>query len=355
MWRRFHGAPPWWPANEPWPPPGRAWRRGRARFVRRVGVAFAALLLLSVFGAGSIVSMLFGGRRMAWVFWPFLWPVLIGLFFVAMRRFGLPWGDVVEAADRVAGGDYAARVPEHGPSSLRTVSRAFNGMAARLEAQDRQRRQLMADIAHELRTPLSVIQGRLEGLIDGVYPRDDTQLRQVLDDARMLSRLVDDLRTLAHADSGTLALQKEPTDLGALAHEVMETFSADAAGGGVSLHADVPAELPLVAVDPFRLREVLINLVSNALRHTPAGGSITIAIQPGPGRVAVTVADTGTGIAPEETSKIFDRFYRGRTSHGSGLGLTIARNLVTAHGGEIGCDSRPGAGTTFTVTLPLGG
>jgi two-component system OmpR family sensor kinase/two-component system sensor histidine kinase BaeS len=325
------------------------------RLVRRLGFAFAALLLLSVFGTGSIFSLLLGHRG-GFVFWPFLWlfwPFLIFLFFTAMRRFAMPLGDVVEAADRVATGDYTARVSEHGPSSLRTVGRAFNSMAARLESQDRQRRHLMADIAHELRTPLSVIQGRLEGVLDGVYPQDEAQLRQVLDDARMLSRLVDDLRTLAHAEGGTLTLQKEPTDLGVLAHEVIETFSADASGGGVSLHLEASAELPLVAVDPLRIREVLMNLVSNALRHTPDGGSITIAIRADTRRLVVTVADTGIGMASEETARVFDRFYKGRTSQGSGLGLTIARNLVTAHGGEIGCESRPGTGTTFTFALPF--
>jgi signal transduction histidine kinase len=244
-------------------------------------------------------------------------------------------------------------VPEQGPRSLRAVAHAFNSMTARLEMQDRQRRHLLADIAHELRTPLSVIQGRLEGVLDGVYPRDEAQIRQVLGDARTLSRLVDDLRTLAHAESGTLALDKEPTDLGVLAHDVIDTFSAEAAAGGVSLQLEATAEPPLVLVDPLRIREVLINLMSNALRHTPAGGSVTIAIRAESNRVVVQVADTGKGMTPEETSKVFERFYKGPQSRGSGLGLTIARNLVIAHHGEIRCDSRPGTGTTFTFTLPL--
>ncbi len=347
--RSYRRAPPWWPVNEPWPPV-RPWRRGRTRFVRRAWLAFAALFFVSAFGVGSLTSVFFGDHRRGVIF---LWPFLFFLFVFAMRRFALPMGDVVEAADRVAGGDFAARVPEHGPRSLRVVAHAFNSMTARLEMQDRQRRHLLADIAHELRTPLSVIQGRLEGLLDGVYPRDETQIRQVLGDARTLSHLVDDLRTLAHAESGTLTLDKEPTDLGVLAHDVMDTFSAEAAAGGVSLHLEAPAELPLATIDPLRIREVLMNLMSNALRHTPPGGSVTIAIRAEPNRVAVQVADTGTGMTPEETLKVFERFYKGRQSRGSGLGLTIARNLVTAHGGEIRCDSRPGTGTTFTFTLPL--
>jgi signal transduction histidine kinase len=310
------------------------------------------VFLLSVFGVGSIVSALFGRRWHGVVFWPLIWPFFFLLFVAAMRRFALPLGDVVEAADKVAGGDYTARVSEGGARSFRTLGRAFNSMAARLEMQDRQRRHLMADIAHELRTPLSVIQGRLEGVLDGVYPRDETQIRQVLDDTRTLSRLVDDLRTLAHAESGTLALEKESTDLGVLAHDVIDTFSGDAAVRGVSLHLDAPADLPLMVVDPLRIREVLINLLSNALRHTPAGGSITIAIRMERDRAVVHVSDTGTGMAPEETSRVFERFYKGATSHGSGLGLAIARNLVTAHGGDVSCESRLGAGTTFTFTVP---
>jgi two-component system OmpR family sensor kinase/two-component system sensor histidine kinase BaeS len=321
--------------------------------MRRAGVAFAALFFLSVFGVGSIVSMLAGGRRVGFAIWPLVWPFLFFLFVVVIRRFALPMGDVVEAADRVASGDFAARVPEQGPRSLRAVAHAFNSMTARLEMQDRQRRHLLADIAHELRTPLSVIQGRLEGVLDGVYPRDEAQIRQVLGDARTLSRLVDDLRTLAHAESGTLALDKEPTDLGVLAHDVIDTFSAEAAAGGVSLQLEATAEPPLVLVDPLRIREVLINLMSNALRHTPAGGSVTIAIRAESNRVVVQVADTGKGMTPEEASKVFERFYKGPQSRGSGLGLTIARNLVIAHHGEIHCDSRPGTGTTFTFTLPL--
>ena len=354
MWHRLHRrrAPPWWPANEPWPPAGRPLRRHRTRLVLRAGVVFAALCFFSVFGVGSIASALFGARWPGFVLWPFVWPFLFVLFVAAMRRFALPMADVVEAADRVAGGDFSARVSEHGPPSLRMVGRAFNSMTMRLQMQDRQRRHLMADIAHELRTPLSVIQGRLEGVLDGVYPRDETQIRKVLDDTRTLSRLIDDLRTLAHAESGTLALEKELTDLGVLAHDAMETFSAEAATGGVSLHLEAPGDLPLAAIDPLRIREVLMNLMSNALRHTRAGGSVTIAIRAESNRVVVQVADTGKGMTPEETSKVFERFYKGPQSRGSGLGLTIARNLVTAHGGEIRCDSVAGAGTTFTFTLP---
>jgi signal transduction histidine kinase len=219
---------------------------------------------------------------------------------------------------------------------------------------DRQRRQLMADIAHELRTPLSVIQGRIEGLLDGVYPRDDGQLSQVLAETRMLARLIDDLRTLAHAEGGTLTLQKEPTDVAILAQEVVDAFAGEAMSGDVSISLSAPPNLPLVCVDPLRLREILINLLSNALHHTPAKGVISIDLSAISDRMTVKVADTGTGIAADDLPRIFDRFHKGATSRGSGLGLAIARNLVAAHGGDIQAESQPGRGTTITFSLQTG-
>jgi two-component system sensor histidine kinase BaeS len=358
MWHRHRSRPPWWPESEPWPPVNRRahWQRGRARFVRRVALAFGALLFLSALGISTLVSMLFGGRGPAGTT-PIAVIILFCLFLagvlaLTMRRVGGSLGDVVEAANRIASGDYAARVAEHGPPSLRIVGQAFNGMAARLEAQDGLRRQLMADIAHELRTPLSVIQGRVEGVIDGVYPRDDAQLGQVLVETRMLARLVEDLRTLAHTESGMLTLQKEPTDVATLAREVVDAFSAEANTGLSSIRVDAPPDLPLVPVDPLRLREVLMNLLSNALHHVQPGGLIAVDLSARGDRIVVTVADTGAGIATEDLPKIFDRFYKGGTSRGSGLGLAIARNLVVAHGGDIKAESQPGHGTTITVSLP---
>jgi two-component system OmpR family sensor kinase/two-component system sensor histidine kinase BaeS len=226
-------------------------------------------------------------------------------------------------------------------------------MTAKLQAQDRQRRQLMADIAHELRTPLTIVQGRLEGLVDGVYPRDDAQLIEVLEETRILTRLVDDLRTLANAEAGSLSLRKEPTDLGVLMHDAVDTFAADAAAAGVSLRVDDRAELPLVDVDPLRVREVLINLLANALRHTSTGGTITLASGHSPSMVIVRVIDTGSGIAADDLPRIFDRFYKGPSSHGSGLGLAIVRNLILAHGGDVTATSELGRGTTITFTLPI--
>jgi two-component system OmpR family sensor kinase/two-component system sensor histidine kinase BaeS len=207
-------------------------------------------------------------------------------------------------------------------------------MAGRLQAQDEQRRHLMADVAHELRTPLSVVQGRLEGLLDGVYPRDDARIGELLEDTRLLGRLVEDLGTLANAESGALALRKEPTDLTALVHDTAATAAIDAQVKGVMIGVESPKDLPVVDVDPVRIREVLRNLLSNALRHSPPGTAISIAIARQPGRIAVVVRDHGSGISSDVLPHIFNRFFKGEGSHGSGLGLTIARNLVVAHGGE---------------------
>jgi signal transduction histidine kinase len=327
--------------------------------VRRMALVFALLLFLSAAGAVSLVSMLIGQRggapsaHLSPVIVAVLTGVLLfALLSMALRRVGGPIGDIVEAANRLADGDYSTRITPHGPPSLRTVGNAFNTMTARLQAQDKQRRELMADIAHELRTPLSVIQGRLEGLLDGVYPRDDARLGEVLEETRMLARLVEDLRTLANTESRVLSLQKEPTDVSMLIHDVIHSLAGDAASHHVTVRVDVPGDLPLIAIDPLRIREVLVNLLSNALHHTPAGGAVSIAASASGEQITVRVADTGPGIVAENLSKIFDRFYKGATSRGSGLGLTIARNLVTAHGGEIRAESRPGEGTAITFTLP---
>jgi two-component system OmpR family sensor kinase/two-component system sensor histidine kinase BaeS len=227
-------------------------------------------------------------------------------------------------------------------------------MAQRLEAQDRQRRNLMADIAHELRTPLTVVQGKLEGLLDGVYARDDAHINEVLDETRILARLMDDLRTLANAESGMLALNKEPTDLAMLIQDVINTFAPEAQERRISIRFNRPSDGPPLSIDPLRIREVLSNLLSNALRHTGEGKDVTISLSMKEHEALISVADTGSGIGPEELPKIFDRFYKGEASRGSGLGLTIARNFVTAHGGSIRAESELGRGTTIVFTLPRG-
>jgi signal transduction histidine kinase len=361
--REWRGRPPWWPDNEPWPPsPNRArmWRHGRTRFVRRIFLVVALMLFLSAVGAAALLSRLFGHypRTEGAPILLIAGIIIVGVFlfgglFAAMRRLAVPLGDLVEAANRVADGDFNARIPtRQGPGSLHRVATAFNAMTSRLAAQEQQRRNLMADIAHELRTPLSVIQGRLEGLLDGVYPRDDQTIGEVIEETKLLARLVDDLRTLANAESGTLTLRKELTDPAALIQEVVRSFAAEAESKQISIRSDLPQDLPIIAIDPLRIREVLVNLISNAVRHTPEAGHVVVAAQMENGRMVVSVTDSGPGISPQDLPKIFDRFYKGATSRGSGLGLTIARNLVHGHGGEIHAETIPSNGAKITFTIP---
>jgi len=268
-----------------------------------------------------------------------------------MRRVGLPFGEIVGAADRVANGDYSTRVVERGPPFLRVVSRAFNGMTTRLQEQDRQRRDLLADIAHELRTPLGVVQGRLEGVLDGVYPRDDEQIGEVLEETRMLARLVEDLGTLAHAERGVMGLKKEATDVSLLVYDAVRALEPESRARGVRVEVEA-ADLALVEVDPLRLREVVINLVANAILHSHSGATVSLAVTQTSDWLVISVKDNGPGIALPDLPRIFDRFHKGPRSQGSGLGLAIARQLVEAHDGEIGVESTVGVGTTFTVRIP---
>jgi len=230
-------------------------------------------------------------------------------------------------------------------------------MASRLQVTDEQRRNLLADVTHELRTPLTVIQGNLEGMLDGVYAADEAHLKSLLEETQILSRLVDDLRTLALAESGALQLKKEPTDLVALIGETTAGFRAQADAAGVALGVEVMADALLLDLDPERMHEVLSNLIANALRYTPRGGIISVRLgrthADGEQRTLVTIADSGPGITAEDLPHVFDRFYKARDSGGMGLGLSIAKHLTEAHGGTLDAESDPGQGTTMRITLPL--
>ena len=209
------------------------------------------------------------------------------------------------------------------------------------------------DISHELRTPLAVLQGNLEGMLDGVYPRDEAHLSLILEETQILARLIDDLRTFSLAESLGLNLVKTPADLAELAREAIASFRAQAQEAGVTLLLDAEPGLPLVEVDPERIRQVLNNLLSNALHYTPAGGTVRVRCALDSGRVVVSVEDTGTGIPAEELPHIFDRFSKSKDSRGTGLGLAIAKSLVEAHEGEVSAQSVPGEGTAIRFTLPL--
>jgi signal transduction histidine kinase len=284
---------------------------------------------------------------------------LILALLLAVRWFafslGRPLAAVVAVARRIEAGDYSARLPEFGPPDIRSLARAFNSMAGRLAADEVRRRDFLADVAHEMRTPLSVIQGEAEAIADGVHPADAEHVAPILDATRLLERLVDDLRTLAQVESGALQFVREPVDVARLVEDAAAAFDAQAASAGVKLQADVGEGVGSVEGDPERLQGVLANLVSNALRHTPRGGSVTVTARRTGDDVVLDVADDGEGIASDLLPRVFDRFVRGPGSDGTGLGLAISRDVVTAHGGTIVVKSDQGVGTTFTVTLPARG
>ena len=341
--------PPWWPEGEPFPP--RRWgRRGPPAFVRRIGCFFVAILATAL-----LVGTVIGGLVAQLGGWPVavLAVVLVALLVAAgagvARRMTRPMESLIDAAGRIEGGDYSVQVSESGPRDLRSVARAFNQMSARLKASDEQRRGFLAALAHEFRTPLTVIRGQAEAIADGVYPGDAAHLSPILDATQTLDRLVEDLRTLVLTDAGNLVLHKEPTDLGALAADTVESFMTQAEAARVALSAEVADNLPLVELDPARIRSVLGNLLSNALRHTPAGGSVKVGVSGSGEGVVVEVADTGEGISPELLPHVFERFVKGATSPGSGLGLAIAHDIVAAHGGSLEIQSAAGSGTTIRL------
>ncbi len=279
------------------------------------------------------------------------------------RVISRPLVELTEAAQAVADGDLDVRVPvryHRYHDEMRELAVAFNRMTGELARADDLRRNMTADVAHELRTPLSVIRGKLEGVLDGVYPATPEHLEPVLEEAELLTRLVEDLRLLALAEAGQLVLERAPMHVGDLLQDTYVNFSPQAADRGVTLALDLPPELPAVSADRRRISQVLGNLLTNALRHTPEGGCVTLSASAGAGAVEVAVTDTGAGIPPEDLPYVFERFWRGdksrsRASGGSGLGLAIARQFVEMHGGHIRAQSTPGQGSRFSFTLPLRG
>ncbi|MCB9420150.1 MAG: HAMP domain-containing protein [Ardenticatenaceae bacterium] len=283
--------------------------------------------------------------------------LLGGLLTWTMTR---PLRQLTHAAEAISEGDLRQRVSVQSGDEIGDLAAAFNQMSDRLARAERLRRQMTADIAHELRTPLSVIQGNVEALQDGVFPLTAEALEPIRAKTNLLTRLVEDLRQLTLAETGQLPLDKTPTDLAALAQRTLADFRAAAESKQIGLHMNPAADLPPVSVDPQRIEQVLVNLLSNALRHTPAGGRIEVNMAGENGRIRLTISDTGPGIVKEEASNIFERFYRvdqGRTREenggGSGLGLAVARSIIEAHGGQIGVASESGQGAAFWFTLPI--
>lgn len=273
---------------------------------------------------------------------------------LAYRRLAGPVGELLEAADRVGAGEYEQRLHPRGPREVQSLMHTFNEMSGRLEANEAARRQFLADVTHELRTPLAVLQSGIEAQLDGIHPRDDVHLASLLDETHVLTRVVEDLHTLALAGAGRLTLHRESLDTAAVVDDALAAHAATAASRGVALDQNGSAGM-LVDADPVRLQQILGNLLANALRHTPAGGRITVSAERGDARtVRFTVADTGPGFPAEQLPGLFDRFTKSEGSQGSGLGLAIARDLVAAHGGSIEAANRPEGGAAVSFLLPGG-
>jgi signal transduction histidine kinase len=302
--------------------------------------------ILGLIGPTAIISILLG-----------ILTLVIGL--LLMRRMINPLSEVIAAAQAVSQGDLTARVPVHAQTDdLSALSEHFNRMADELERSDKQRRNLLADIAHELRTPITILRGRLEGILDGIYPPDEANIAPALEETYLLERLVEDLRLIALAEANQLRYEMKPIRLNELAETILGLFTAQADEKEIKLLLEAKSDIPEVMVDPQRFQQVIGNLIDNALRYTPDGSSIELDIKKVDQNIELSVADEGQGIPEEELEHIFDRFWRGeksraRSTGGAGLGLSIARQLVEAHGGKIWARNRSPRGFEVIISLPI--
>ena len=340
---------------------GPPWERHRRFIFWRFALIFGGITVLFLLGIGIILYLVFGqtpnyspltllaiicGLPLAFMLAAFI------LGGTAFRRLGTPFADIMAATDAIAHGDLSVRLSETNRGPLGNLAHRFNNMVAELERAEQQRRNMTADIAHELRTPLHIIQGNLEGMLDGIYEPIPENITDTLDETRLLARLVDDLQTLSLAEAGQLPLHPTRFPLADLLADAAAGFESRAATQNVALRGEAPDPSPEIEADYDRLYQVFANLLTNALRHTPENGQITLHGEATPEGVRITVSDTGTGIPAEDLPYIFDRFWRGdksrvRTEGSSGLGLAITKQLVLAHGGTISAESDIGRGNDF--------
>lgn len=274
------------------------------------------------------------------------------------RRMMSPVGALAKASRRLGHGDLSQRVKVQGEGEVAALAQAFNSMAADLEYAEQLRRNMVADVAHELRTPLSNIQGYLEAIRDGMIKPDADAICSLDEETRLLSQLVNELQELSLAEAGELKLVYQTEDIANLVKQTVSSWQPQLMAKEISLSLDLPGNLPPVNIDWQRVNEVLHNILENAVAHTPKGGTITVAAGEKGKWVEVSVCDTGEGIPAEDLPHIFERFYRvdksrARATGGSGLGLTIAKRLIEAHGGTITVESKLGEGSRFSFTLPV--
>ena len=279
------------------------------------------------------------------------------LGWIFSRQIVQPLDNIASAAHKVATGDLEQKVDMRGYGEIQDLGESFNNMATTLRQDRDLRRNMIADIAHELRTPISVLQGNIEGMIDGVLPDNRQTLYTLHGETLELARLVEDLRTLSLAEAGQLKFDLQPVDLGKFSTRVADSFKTIAVTRGIEIKSSIDSKIDTVSADADRTAQVLRNLIDNALKYSPDGSSIEVKVLPEKDNVTVSVADHGQGIPVENLPLVFERFYRvdrsrSRSTGGSGLGLAIARQLIEAQGGSIRAESQVGEGSTFSFSLP---
>jgi len=285
--------------------------------------------------------------------------IAVVLGFIVSNLITRPMRQLATSAHRIAAGDLSQRVKHNSDDEVGEVSLAFNSMAEQLEMKEKSRKQLLADIAHELRNPLSIVQGNLEAWLDGVIKPSPDQIASVYDETILLNRLVSDLRELSLAEAGQLKLRLEQSNLGELINAEITVFNVRCQEKRVQLVADVAENLPQVSIDQDRIRQVLHNLLENALRYSPVGGTISVKAQSeNEGYITISISDAGTGIDPADLPYIFDHFYKADRSRqrgygGAGIGLALVKKYVELHGGRVWVESQVGKGSTFYFTLPV--
>ncbi|MDM8532727.1 ATP-binding protein [Anaerolineales bacterium HSG25] len=321
---------------------GYLWMDGNSAALSPAGELFLRQINIALLQTGLLAGLL---------------GVLLGVF--VARTLSAPLGRLATAAKAIAEGDFEQRVPVQGAEELAELAETFNHMATQLQTAEALRRNMVADVAHELRTPLSVIQGNLQAILDDVFPLDKAEIASIHEESLILGRLIADLRELAQAEAGQLSLTLESTDLAALLYQHGNLFKELTNEEQVTLRFDLPADLPHVLADSGRTTQVVHNLLSNALRHTPPHGEIVVQAEcSAPDTVRVSVTDSGTGIAEADIPHLFSRFWRADKSRarehgGSGLGLAISQQLIQHQGGQIGVTSNVEQGSCFWFTLPI--